>query len=397
VVDIEPGDSWIHGAGADPVKMARFRSLQRLYDAFEMEGLTQTRAAFGRDLAMLAEHTCGVDIKTYLRDDRAWDRPVFEAARKADYRFIYSEASWAEQRGYIDKAIENLAGEDRTRADDALADAAPPQLKSMPSIAAANTFTVAGWSVELDPQTGDITRLIAPDGRFLLDEVLIGYRHESYDAGDIAAHMDTYLTHREEWAILDHDKPGLTNAKTARSAIFAPRFLGLEDDRDRVVIHHEMPLDAHRALGAPKSTELYVWGDAQSLHLSLVLRDKPANRMPEAGFLAFALGGFDQWSFLKTGLWHDAGRTAENGGGQLQAIFAARSRHPNGTEVALTPLDTALVAPIGQPFMPYSKQPSSFDRGIRFNLYNNKWGTNFPMWWEGDMQARFQLSFNPSR
>ncbi|MAM11265.1 MAG: DUF5054 domain-containing protein [Rhizobiaceae bacterium] len=397
VVEIEPGDSWIHGAGADPVKMARFRSLQRLYDAFETEGLTETRAAFGRDLAMLAEHTCGVDIKTYLRDDLAWDRTDFEAARKADYRFIYSEASWAEQRRYIDKAVENLAGEDRSRADAALADIAPPRLKSPPSLAPVNTFTVAGWSGELDPRTGDIIRLTAPDGRTLADNALIGYRHESYDAGDVAAHMDTYITHHEEWAILDHDKPGLSHAKTARSAVFTPRYLGLETDGDRVVIHHEMPLDARRELGAPKSTELHVWGDGQSLHFSLVLREKPANRMPEAGFLAFALGGFSQWSFLKTGLWHDAGRTAHNGGGQLQAIFAARSRHPNGTEVALTPLDTALVAPIGQPFMPYAKQPSSFDRGIRFNLYNNKWGTNFPMWWEGDMQARFQLSFNQSR
>jgi hypothetical protein len=28
---------------------------------------------------MVAEHTWGVDIKTYLRDDTAWDRPDFEA------------------------------------------------------------------------------------------------------------------------------------------------------------------------------------------------------------------------------------------------------------------------------------------------------------------------------
>ena len=31
--------------------------------------------------------------------------------------------------------------------------------------------------------------------------------------------------------------------------------------------------------------------------------------------------------------------------------------------------------------------------GIRFNLYNNKWGTNFPQWWEGDLRARFILEF----
>ena len=392
VVDIEPGDSWIHGAGADPVKMARFRSLQRLYDAFEAEGLTDTRSAFGRDLAMLAEHTCGVDIKTYLRDDRAWDRAAFEAARKSDYRFIFSEASWAEQRDYITKAVANLDGQDRARAEDALAGAAPQPLKSPPDPVRANRFTVGGWSGELDPETGDIIQLGTPDGRIAANGALIGYRHESYDAGDVAAHMETYLTHREEWAILDHDKPGLSHAASARSAVFAPRFLGLESDGDRVVLHHEMPLEAHRHLGAPKRTELHLQSDGEALHISLVLREKPANRMPEAGFFSLAVDDFGQWSFLKTGLWHMAGRTAENGGGQLQAIFAARSRHANGARLEVLPLDTPLVAPLGQKFMPYSRAPSRYDSGIHFNIYNNKWGTNFPMWWEGEVQARFKLS-----
>lgn len=392
VVEIEPGDSWIHGAGADPVKMARFRSLQRLYDDFEAEGLSDARAAFGRDLAMLAEHTCGVDIKTYLRDDKAWDRPAFEEARKNDYRFAFSEASWAEQRDYIARAVKNLDGQDRTRANDALADAAPLPRKAPQNPVRANAFAVGGWSGELDPETGDITRLEAPDGRIAANGAPIGYRHESYDASDVAAHMETYLTHREEWAILDHDKPGLSHAGTARSAIFSPRFLGLEKDGERVVLHHEMPPEAHRDLGAPKRTELHLRSDGETLHIALVLREKPANRMPEAGFFCLAPDGFSQWSFLKTGLWHAAGRTAENGGGQLQAIFAARSRRADGVRLQVLPRDTPLVAPMGRKFMPYSRAPSRYDSGIRFNIYNNKWGTNFPMWWEGEMQARFELS-----
>jgi hypothetical protein len=29
---------------------------------------------------------------------------------------------------------------------------------------------------------------------------------------------------------------------------------------------------------------------------------------------------------------------------------------------------------------------------VRFNLYNNKWGTNFPMWSEGSLAFRFVLA-----
>ena len=41
--------------------------------------------------------------------------------------------------------------------------------------------------------------------------------------------------------------------------------------------------------------------------------------------------------------------------------------------------------------MAFDPAPPDFAPGIRFNLYNNKWGTNFPMWWEGTLMARFLL------
>ena len=113
----EIGDSWIHGAASDPVKLARFRALQRLYDAFEAEGLTPARLAFGRQLAMVAEHTWGVDIKVYLRDRTAWTGPALASARADDYRFQFSEASWAEQRAFLDAGVAALDPEDRARAE----------------------------------------------------------------------------------------------------------------------------------------------------------------------------------------------------------------------------------------------------------------------------------------
>src|SRR5690606_8691237 len=111
VVTEEIGDSWIHGAASDPIKLAQFRALQRLYDGFA-ENLTPERRAFGRGLTMVAEHTWGVDIKTYLRDTTAWDRTDFERARASDYRFAYTEQSWQEQRDYLTAALSHLAADD---------------------------------------------------------------------------------------------------------------------------------------------------------------------------------------------------------------------------------------------------------------------------------------------
>ena len=60
-----------------------------------------------------------------------------------------------------------------------------------------------------------------------------------------------------------------------------------------------------------------------------------------------------------------------------------------------TPLDFALVAPAASPFMPFEAGPPNYDNGLRFNLYNNKWGTNFPMWWEGTVAFRLVVTLCP--
>jgi hypothetical protein len=361
VVDIELGDSWIHGVGSDPHKVQRFLALQRLYDNFVEEGLTPQRRAFGRGLTLVAEHTWGVDIKSYLRDETAWDRAAFEQARRTDFRFAYAQASWAEQRAYLDAAVAGLAPEDRVRA------AAP---------ARSSGEELGGWTVRRSA-AGDVAAITAPGGQTVagVGGSLLGYRYESYDQQDVDAHLATYLQHDEPWAILDHDKPGLGGAQTARSAAFAPAPDGTMDAA------------AHAELGAPRRVDyMFRALDEEQLEISVQLSGKPANRMPEASFVTFTPEGVSDWSFLKMGLWQPAARVAPAGGGQLQAVFAVR-----GAGFEITPLDTPLVAPAGSPFYPFDARPPDFAGGIRFNLHNNKWGTNFPMWWEGDFTARFVL------
>ncbi len=387
VLDIELGDSWIHGSATDPQKTARFLALQRLYDRFAEEELTPSRLAFGRGLAMVAEHTCGVDIKTYLRDDKAWSRKDFEAARTSDYRFVYSEASWAEQRAYIDQAVSALEGEDRKAADEAVATLAPPALPKVSG--RSGTITAGRWSADIDPATGDITALVTPTGRKITGGTgsLIGYRYESYDASDMERHMDTYLTHRQEWAILDHDKPGLEASGAGLSKVFTPS-LNAAGGSSAIL---SMPDEASTLYGAPPQVSLHLDEDGDALLLTLVMHGKPANRMPEASFLSFTPASTSEWSLKKMGLWHASDRIAESGGAQLQAVSAVRGTSAGGA-LTIEAMDTPLVAPQSWYFMTFCKTRPSFAEGIRFNLHNNKWGTNFPMWCEGDIVARFRIT-----
>ncbi len=397
VVDREIGDSWIHGIATDPTKVSRFLALQRLYGAFAPEGLTPEREAFGRMLALVPEHTWGVDIKTFLRDEEAWDRTDFEAARDKDPRFAFSAASWAEQRQYLDAAIDQLGAEDRSRAVAAWTDRVPPPDKSTVRTTA-DRADVDGWRIAINPATGDLARITSPDGIELAgrDGTLLGYRYESYDASDVQRHMESYLTQRPEWALLDHGRPGLDKARTARSARWEPRLTGVAHDGNVVRVLADMSADAVRDLGAPQRIELIVEPeDAHRLRISVVLRDKPANRMPEASFLTFAPEGAGDWRYRKMGARLDPQLTARRAGGQLQAVEAVSATLGAHGRVGISPFDTPLAAPLEWPFMVFNPEAPDLSQGIRFNLHNNKWGTNFPMWWGGSFVARFLVEVGP--
>jgi hypothetical protein len=176
-----------------------------------------------------------------------------------------------------------------------------------------------------------------------------------------------------------------TPPKRRVTAAFAPRHAGIAENRIGIAT---LPEAAHQKLGAPHACEfaLSAVTDRQ-VEITLTLRDKPANRMPEAGFLGFTPDGPKNWALRKMGLWHDGAAITRQGGGQLQAVEAVRS-----AALTLELLDAALVSPAGAPFLPFQPEKPDFSAGLRVNLYNNKWGTNFPMWWEGSIAFRFRLT-----
>ena len=57
-------------------------------------------------------------------------------------------------------------------------------------------------------------------------------------------------------------------------------------------------------------------------------------------------------------------------------------------------LDAPLVAPGKPALLNFDNQQPPLENGMHFNLYNNIWGTNFPMWFEEDARFRFLLRFS---
>lgn len=156
VLTEEIGDTWIHGAGADPLLTAGLGVLQRLRTSWLRDGLLDPSSAEHHDLGVallrVAEHTWGEDLKTYLPDYVNYAKADFRAARARDavdpsanpadtraydwawaehpapHPLTYSgfEESWAEQRAHLDTALAALAPERAAEARVALAALHPP-------------------------------------------------------------------------------------------------------------------------------------------------------------------------------------------------------------------------------------------------------------------------------
>lgn len=391
IVTAEIADTWIHGVGSAPQRVSRYLAARRAYDSFATDGLTAARRAFGRKLLEVPEHTWGVDIKTYLRDDSAWDRPDFERARRSDPRFGVVEASWAEQDAIVDEALALLTDADRTAASDA----AVPELVSgdRHEIDADGAYDLGPFALRFDPVTGGL-QSIAADGETLIEageRRMFAFEYECYDAADYDAFMASYLTAQYRWAILDNGKPGLQTSKTACSQRFAGTRADISVLADSIGIVALID-DEPRALGAPAEIHTVYGVVGDRLQVTMSLPSKPVNRMPEAGFVTFApLADPTSWRMRKLGLEISPLGIVSDGNRQLHAVDAVSGATSTGRPFSLRTLDAPLFAPASQPFLQFTRDQPDMSQGGRFNLFNNKWGTNFSMWSEGDLAYRFEL------
>ena len=63
-------------------------------------------------------------------------------------------------------------------------------------------------------------------------------------------------------------------------------------------------------------------------------------------------------------------------------------------ELSIETVDSALVAPAEPSLLNFIQDIPADDAAIHFNLYNNMWHTNFPMWYGENARYRFILKVN---
>ncbi len=406
VITSEIGDTWIHGAGSDPTKLRRYRELSRLRREWLQRSLDdeqhQRIDQFSHHLFMIPEHSWGMDEKTFLKDHTHYSTDELAQLRQTEAGKLF-ESSWAEKRAFIDTAVAALGGSplaDEARAHLSQVEPREPDLSAFTPTTDFSLRTSA-LDVTFDPATGAISQLThQPSATMWADAThpLALLRYESYSAADYARFWEQYNRNKDRedvvwWAREDFTKPGL---ETEEHGDWLPTVRAAYRQGDaRLLFELTLPEASHE-FGAPKRLFLDYAIDANDpgkLDVTLSWFDKPANRRPEAFWLSFSppTQQPEGWRLQKMGRWIDPRDVVSRGGRTLHAVDQKALYRDGAKRFELTTLDAVLVAPGQRALLDWHNRLPDMSGGIHVNLYNNIWGTNFPMWFEDDALFRFEL------
>ena len=420
VFEGEMGDSWIHGSATDPYKSACLRTLMSLKRQWLADGTLTKDSDEYKNLAdailCIAEHTCGMDSKIYFSDYGHYLKKDFIKARKKDkvqFRYVFSdlpqtmlpiielydgkrkrgyysviEKSWAEQRSYIDKALSALSADHRKTAEKAVSDLMPKTPREITGTTE-KSLTKDKWYLKLN-DFGGIGEL-SFDGKEIIrnnNSPAVTYRsfcNKDYDFW--LTHYSRDLDQTAVWAIGDFARP---NLKTFEGKYPAGRFpyktekMQTEDDRITVNLICDKKLCDD--LGAPRLIQIsYILADDE-LSIDISWYGKDANRLTEAVYFNI-FPDADKVLLKKLGTLVSPEEVTNNGSRNLHAV---QSVEWDGCEVEN--LHAPLVSFGGGKILEFDNKTEAVRKdGISFVLYNNVWGTNFPLWYEDNARFEFKL------
>lgn len=332
VLEKEIGDTWIHGIGTDPKKLGMYRELLR-----KIEGMDTAHYDFSDNLLLLPEHTWGMNLKRYFPDAETWYNEDLKKL-EGDERRMAFEKSWDEQREYVRKT-EKLLG---VAVDYRLEE---PDLDGYQATSVSEPGFEISWQI--------------------------------FDRTDYQRYMDKYIKLTVEnvgWCIWDFIKLGMPEYE---GGIYPAAPCEVYKKGDSILYKLEFEDGAAKKYGLP-----YIWAEFCGGKLELRWFGKEASRLPQACWLKFK--GFEEsWEIEKLGKW----TKPENILGS--PLISGIDKGIRNKKAEIISLDAGLVAPYGRRLLDYDLQPEGED--MYFNLYNNIWNTNFPMWYSDDTRFRFEI------
>lgn len=429
VITEEIGDTWIHGVASDPHKMREYNILSSLMESWLEVGTVSRDEDYYQsvitNMMLVPEHTWGMDIKRFFSDYKNYSKQDFKQARATnaiddqaltfryqdvaiatkpemqytsfeweDRSYQLYESSWQEQRLYITNALDALPPQLRATAKEQLQ---PSQIEpSGERVKCYSPLVIGDFTVMFD-NSGAICSLIKDDveyagdhnSLFKVEYTVVG--NDSYEKLRMSYLRDL---DKHFWAI-DFLKPGLelqneiVNTKSV--ALIAD---AITTESNKVYVDGYISSVYKEKFGAPRRVVIeYTF--TNKIEVTIKLSDKEASRYPEIISVALnpRVNNSSRYTISKLGSQINPGDVVGNGSKIMHGIDNAIGYRAADKQFTIKAIDSRIMS-IGQiDNLDFKKKSVEIDKGFYFHLLNTTWGTNFTMWYEDEIEASFELSF----
>jgi Domain of unknown function (DUF5054) len=408
VVKQEIGDTWIHGVASDPLKLARYREVARLRQAWlaqqKLQAGDATDLALLRHLLLEVEHTWGTDTKTWLDFDHYTPNDLAEMLHTKNYEVV--QYSWAEKRQDLFDGIAALPAPLRDQARTAVhqLEATEPQLTNPSSHPGGKEWETAHFVLALDPGTGAICRLRSKrSGRewASADHPLAHFSYQTLSPQDYSRFFANYVISTADWAKKDFGKPNIERfGAEHREWLPSLAELQVEEDAEahrmlaRLQIVDAQALQSGQAAFPEKMYLEFVLPKAEPvIHLNFYWFQKRATRLPEALWLTFdpIVSGQQGWTMDKSGEQVSPFDVVSSGNRHMHAVSTGFGHTSEKHSIFVETLDSPVIALGEKSPLNFSTSQPDLAGGVHCNLFNNAWGTNYIMWFAENMRFRFVL------
>lgn len=205
--------------------------------------------------------------------------------------------------------------------------------------------------------------------------------YDSYGADDYNYWFTYYsrdLDKTAHWAFADFGKPNIDKiAGKYKQGRFAYKLenLTVSQEYNRFSALAELHIDGYfyENLGAPQVFQIKYTLESNRLTAELLWQNKPANRLPES-IMFHVYPRSEKVSFTKLGRKIDPFDIVRNGNRNIAAV---ENIELDG--VKITNLHSPLVGIGKGKILHFDNEYSPLSDGIAYVLYDNIWGTNFPL------------------
>ncbi|KAK6980368.1 hypothetical protein BgiMline_021379 [Biomphalaria glabrata] len=415
----EIGDTWIQGVASDPWKYSRYRAFVRAWENCEGSYHCNRHADpriqnMLRYLVKIPEHTWG---SHGIIDFIAWTNEALEAARQTK-PYQINEDTWREQRQFLDLALTALEDHPLVQSiqneyEDLVA--TEPDLSEYTEASPDQDFYCPNGGIIRFASDGSLIRLYDPFNKkeWASSTSRIGQiLYDTYVEQDFIdmAKLYNYVSG------VGYDKPNMTdNAHPEKkrwevTILNLYKYIGLNFTTCVFWVKAVTKDDQTRTkYGAPKVFYIQYRMESSimpTVNVTFLMLGKTTTRLPESisfGFQPVNQGY--QWTLDKMSQYIDPCDVVLNGSQYVHGVkneVNLLNEDNKGIQfftrdVPIVNLgtDNRIDSPFPVPLQPFE---CSTLRNFSFNIYNNIWNTNYPMWYPFNQQdenfkAEFTISF----